>query len=90
LGYADGYHRKLGKGKGSMWIQGKLAPIVGEVCMDMTMIDITQIEGVKEGDTVEVFGKHLSIYEVATWAETIPYEILTSLGQRVKRIYIQD
>jgi len=90
LGYADGYHRKLGKGKGFMWIQGKLAPIVGEVCMDMTMIDITQIDGVKEGDTVEVFGKHLSIYDVATWAETIPYEILTSLGQRVKRIYIQD
>ncbi len=90
LGYADGYHRKLGKGKGSMWIKGKLAPIVGEVCMDMTMIDITSIDGVKEGDTVEVFGKHLSIFEVATWAETIPYEILTSLGQRVKRIYIQD
>lgn len=90
LGYADGYHRKLGKGKGAMWIQGMLAPTVGEICMDMTMIDITQIDGVKEGDIVEVFGKHLSIYDVAHWAETIPYEILTSLGQRVKRIYIQD
>jgi alanine racemase len=90
LGYADGYHRKLGKGKGAMWVHGKLAPTVGDICMDMTMIDVTNIAEVKEGDTVEVFGKNVSIDQMATWAETIPYEILTSIGQRVKRIYIQD
>ena len=90
LGYADGYSRKLGRGKGFMWVQGKLAPVVGDICMDMAMIDITDIPSVKEGDLVEVFGTHLPIEQVAKWAETIPYEILTSIGQRVKRIYIQD
>lgn len=90
LGYADGYSRKLGRNKGSMWVQGKLAPVVGDICMDMTMIDITDIAGVQEGDDVEVFGSHLTIEQVANWAETIPYEILTSIGQRVKRVYIQD
>lgn len=90
LGYADGYSRKLGRNKGSMWVQGKLAPVVGDICMDMTMIDITDIAGVQEGDEVEVFGSHLTIEQVANWAETIPYEILTSIGQRVKRVYIQD
>lgn len=90
LGYADGYSRKLGCNKGSMWIQGKLAPVVGDICMDMTMIDITDIPGVKEGDDVEVFGSNLPVEQLASWAETIPYEILTSIGQRVKRVYIQD
>jgi alanine racemase len=73
-----------------MWVQGKLAPVVGDICMDMTMIDITDIPGVQEGDDVEVFGSNLPIEQVANWAETIPYEILTSIGQRVKRVYIQD
>ncbi len=90
LGYADGYARKLGRGKGSMWVGGQLAPIVGDICMDMTMIDITGIVNVHVGDTVEVFGPHLTIDQVSKWAETIPYEILTTIGQRVKRIYIQD
>ena len=90
LGYADGYSRQLGLGKGAMWVNGALAPIVGDICMDMTMIDITAIPLVKEGDQVEVFGKNLAITQVAKWAGTIPYEILTSIGQRVKRIYITD
>ena len=90
LGYADGYSRRFGRGKGAMWVNGALAPIVGDVCMDMTMIDITDIMGVQEGDTVQVFGNQLPIEQVAEWAETIPYEILTSIGQRVKRIYIED
>ena len=90
LGYADGYSRKLGRGRGAMWVNGHLAPIVGDVCMDMTMIDITDIPDVKVGDKVEAFGVHLSILKVSEWAETIPYEILTSIGQRVKRVYIQD
>jgi alanine racemase len=90
LGYADGYSRKLGLGKGAMWVNGLLAPIVGDICMDMTMIDITDIPSVREGDSVQVFGKNLNISQVAKWAGTIPYEILTSIGQRVKRIYIAD
>ena len=90
LGYADGYSRQLGLGKGAMWVNGLLAPIVGDICMDMTMIDITDIASVQEGDAVQVFGKNLAITQVAKWAGTIPYEILTSIGQRVKRIYIAD
>lgn len=90
LGYADGYSRQLGLGKGAMWVNGLLAPIVGDICMDMTMIDITDILSVNEGDSVQVFGKNLAITQVAKWAGTIPYEILTSIGQRVKRIYIAD
>lgn len=90
LGYADGYNRKLGNRKGAMWVSGGRAPIIGDICMDMTMIDITGIPSVKVGDQVEVFGPHLPIEQLASWAETIPYEILTSIGQRVKRVYIQD
>ena len=90
LGYADGYSRHLGLGKGAMWLNGLLAPIVGDICMDMTMIDITDIPSISEGDSVQVFGKNLAITQVAKWAGTIPYEILTSIGQRVKRIYISD
>jgi len=90
LGYADGYSRHLGLGKGAMWLNGLLAPIVGDICMDMTMIDITDIPSVSEGDSVQVFGKNLAITQVAKWAGTIPYEILTSIGQRVKRIYTSD
>ncbi len=90
LGYADGYNRKLGNRKGAMWIAGARAPIIGNICMDMTMIDITALPNVKVGDRVEVFGPNLPIDQLASWAETIPYEILTSIGQRVKRVYIQD
>lgn len=90
LGYADGFNRKLGNRKGAMWVAGARAPIVGDICMDMTMIDITGLAHVKVGDQVEVFGPHLPIEQLASWAETIPYEILTSIGQRVKRVYIQD
>ncbi len=90
LGYADGYSRQLGLGKGAMWVNGLFAPIVGDICMDMTMIDVTDIPSVNEGDSVQVFGKNLAISQVAKWAGTIPYEILTSIGQRVKRIYIAD
>lgn len=90
LGYADGYSRKFGNRKGSMWLAGHRASIIGDICMDMTMIDVTGIPQVKVGDQVEVFGPNLPIEELAVWAETIPYEILTSIGQRVKRVYIQD
>ncbi len=89
LGYADGYPRRLGNGKGRMWVRGKLAPVVGNICMDMTMIDVTDVEGVSEGDVVVVFGKELSVSELAGWAETIPYEIMTGISQRVKRVYYE-
>lgn len=90
IGYADGYGRIFSRGKGAMWIKGQLAPVVGNVCMDMTMIDVTGIEGVQEGDEVEVFGPNISIQAVADQADTIPYEILAGVSQRVKRVYVED
>jgi len=90
IGYADGYPRRLSKGKGKMLIKGKLAPVVGIVAMDMLMLDVTHIPDVMEGDEVIVFGEDLPVQEVAEWAETIPYEILTGISQRVKRVYFQE
>lgn len=90
LGYADGYPRNLGNGAGFMLINGHRAPTVGHVCMDMTMIDVTDTGQVHEGDEVTVFGKGLPVSEVARWAQTIPYEILTGVSQRVKRVYFQE
>ncbi|MEO5995096.1 MAG: bifunctional UDP-N-acetylmuramoyl-tripeptide:D-alanyl-D-alanine ligase/alanine racemase [Chitinophagaceae bacterium] len=89
LGYADGYSRRLGNGNGKMLVNGQLAPVIGQVCMDMTMIDITGISGVEEGDDVIVFGKDLSVVQLAEWADTIPYEIMTGISQRVKRVYYE-
>jgi Alr-MurF fusion protein len=90
IGYADGYTRRLGNGKGKMLVKGQLAPVIGNVCMDMTMIDITDIPMVNEGDDVIVFGKGLPVATVAEWAETIPYEIMTGVSQRVKRVYFEE
>lgn len=90
IGYADGYSRSLGNGVGKMWINGRLAPTIGIISMDMTMIDITGIPGVREGDEVIVFGKELSVRQLSLWSQTIPYEILTSVSQRVKRIYFEE
>jgi alanine racemase len=90
IGYADGFNRKLGNGIGYVFLKGKLAPVVGNVCMDMTMIDVTDIEEVLEGDVVEIFGTHLPVAEVAKWCETIPYEIMTGVSQRVKREYYEE
>jgi alanine racemase len=70
--------------------QGILAPVIGTVCMDMTMIDITGIPDVKEGDEVIIFGKELGVETVAQWAKTIPYEIMTGISQRVKRVYYEE
>ena len=89
IGYADGLSRKLSNGSGKMLINGKLAPIIGNVCMDMAMLDITGIEA-GEGDEVIVFGQQPGIGDIATAAETIPYEILTSISARVKRVYYQE
>jgi alanine racemase len=89
VGYADGLKRSLSNGVGHVVIQGKKAPIVGNVCMDMTMVDVTSIDCI-EGDEVEIFGRSITLHEFAKWCSTIPYEVLTSLSQRVKRIYLQD
>ncbi|MEQ9412291.1 MAG: alanine racemase, partial [Cyclobacteriaceae bacterium] len=75
IGYADGYSRSLGNGVGQVSIRGKKAPVVGNVCMDMTIVDVTDISGAAEGDEVIIFGKDNSIHEVAVQARTIPYEI---------------
>ena len=68
----------------------KLVPIIGNVCMDMTMLDITEFDTVKEGDEVIVFGEKLPLHSLATWAQTIPYEIMTGISQRVKRVYFEE
>jgi alanine racemase len=90
LGYADGYPRRLGNGAGKMMVNGKLVPVIGSVCMDMTMLDITGIGQVEQGDEVIVFGPQLSVAQVAQWAATIPYEIMTGISQRVKRVYFEE
>jgi alanine racemase len=89
IGYADGLNRKLGNGKSYMLVNGQKAPIVGSICMDMAMIDVTAIN-CKEGDEVIVFGQGLSISDVASKIGTIPYEVLTSVSQRVKRVYFYE
>ncbi len=89
LGYADGLDRKLGNKNGQAFIKGKKVTIIGNVCMDMLMLDVTKTE-VHQGDTVEFFGKNIPLAEVAQKAGTIPYEILTGISQRVKRIYIHE
>ena len=89
IGYADGYPRMLGNGNGQVWINGKKAPVVGNVCMDMTMVDVSGIDA-REGDTVILFGPQFSVQEVASRAGTIPYEILTGISQRIKRVYYHD
>ncbi len=87
LGHADGIGREYGHGKTYVLIHGKPAPIIGNVCMDMIMVDVTDIE-CEEGDEVEIFGKNLSANEFAETANTITYEILTGLSQRIKRVLI--
>jgi alanine racemase len=86
VGYADGLRRILSNGVGKLWINGKLAPIIGNICMDMCMIDVTNLD-VKEGDSVEIFGKNLPVATLAQWMQTIPYEVLTGISKRVKRTY---
>lgn len=90
IGYADGYRRSFGNGKAYVLVGNKKAPVIGNVCMDMSMIDVTEIPEVKEGDEVMIFGKDLPVEELASWAETIPYEILTGIGERVKRVYYKE
>lgn len=89
IGYADGFSRSFSRGKGSVLVSGKKAPVIGNVCMDMTMIDVTGIAA-REGDDVIIFGDDLSIHEVAQSIGTIPYEILTNTSARVKRVFVAE
>ncbi|MBR2242814.1 MAG: bifunctional UDP-N-acetylmuramoyl-tripeptide:D-alanyl-D-alanine ligase/alanine racemase [Prevotella sp.] len=89
IGYADGLNRHLGRGRCYCLVNGQKAPYVGNICMDVAMIDVTDIP-CQEGDTVEIFGDHLSVSVLAECLDTIPYEVLTGISNRVKRVYFQD
>ncbi|TNF39156.1 MAG: bifunctional UDP-N-acetylmuramoyl-tripeptide:D-alanyl-D-alanine ligase/alanine racemase, partial [Bacteroidetes bacterium] len=89
VGYADGLRRELGEGRGSLFIRGHRVPVTGTICMDMCMADVTGLN-VKAGDEAEIFGANISIEEIAALCNTIPYEILTSVPPRVKRVYVNE
>lgn len=89
IGHADGINRIYGKGKGFVFINGKKAPIIGNVCMDMILVDVTEIS-CQEGDEVIVFDKTHTAETLAESAGTISYELITSMAHRIKRIYLED
>ncbi len=90
IGYADGYPRALSNGAGKVMIRNKLVPVAGLVCMDMTMVDVTDIPDVVAGEEVVIFGKGISVKDLASWSGTIPYDIMTGISQRVKRVYFEE
>jgi alanine racemase len=89
IGYADGLARILGNGNGKFWVNGQQVPVVGDICMDMCMIDLTNVNA-NEGDGVVIFDAEHGIMEIAKACHTIPYEVLTRVSQRVKRVYYQE
>jgi len=89
IGYADGLSRRLSNGRGHMMVNGKVVPVIGNVCMDMCFIDITGVQA-REGDEVLIFGKEMPITRLAEEMDTIPYEILTGISRRVKRVYFEE
>jgi Alr-MurF fusion protein len=89
IGYADGYDRRLSNGVGKVLLNGRVVPVIGNICMDMCMIDVTGLQ-VAVGDEVELMGEHIKVSDMAGTIGTIPYEILTGISQRVKRIYLQE
>ncbi|MBQ5834606.1 MAG: bifunctional UDP-N-acetylmuramoyl-tripeptide:D-alanyl-D-alanine ligase/alanine racemase, partial [Bacteroidaceae bacterium] len=89
IGSADGLDRRLGNGVGYCLVGGKPAPYVGNICMDVCMIDVTDIP-CAEGDSVEIFGNQLPVTVLSEKLGTIPYEILTSVSERVKRVYYKE
>lgn len=89
IGYADGFSRKLGNGNFSVWINGKACKTIGNICMDMCMVDVTGI-ACKEGDEVIIFESLQQLMDLSIAMETIPYEVLTSISGRVKRVYVQE
>ena len=90
IGYADGLNRHLGRGACYCLVNGQRAPYVGNICMDVAMIDVTDIPDVHEGDMVEIFGEHLPVTVLSDVLDTIPYEVLTAISNRVKKVYFQD
>ena len=90
IGYADGLMRHAGNGQIKVLIRGQEVPIIGNVCMDMCMINVTDIPAVKEGDEVIIFGTDQPIQHLAKALNTIPYEIFTNISPRVKRVYFQE
>lgn len=89
IGYADGYDRHFGNGHAQIWVNGTLCPTVGNVCMDAVMVDVTEAQ-CQVGDRVEIFGEHIPIERLSEARDTIPYEILTSISPRVKRVYYRE
>ena len=89
IGYADGLHRILGNGVGKLMVNGYFVPIIGSICMDMCMVDLTGVVA-NEGDEVTIFGERYPVTELAKQMKTIPYEVFTSISPRVKRIYYQE
>ena len=90
IGYADGIDRRLGRGAANFIVRGTECPTIGNICMDMCMIDVTDVPGVEIGDSVEIFGPTLPIERISDTLGTIPYEILTSISPRVRRIYFRE
>ncbi|MBO4482176.1 MAG: bifunctional UDP-N-acetylmuramoyl-tripeptide:D-alanyl-D-alanine ligase/alanine racemase, partial [Bacteroidales bacterium] len=89
IGYADGYPRELCNGKGKVLVQGQKVPVIGKVCMDMCMLDITGLR-LHEGDEVIVYGEGNTVSEMADAAKLISYELLTRISRRVPRVYVQE
>lgn len=89
IGYADGLNRRRGNGNGKVWVNGFLAPIIGNICMDMCMIDLSRIE-FSEGDDVVIFGEEYSVNNIAKELGTISYEVFTTISTRVKRVFYQE
>ncbi len=90
IGYADGYDRRFGNGTGTVLIHGQPAPLVGSVCMDMCMVDVTEIPAARAGDVAVVFGAGLPLPVLATRIGTIAYELLTNVSERVKRVFVSE
>lgn len=90
IGYADGLNRLLSNGLGEVYVRGQRVPIVGNICMDMAMIDVGSIPDIKVGDSVEIFGENIPVAELAAKLNTIPYEVFTAVSERVKRVFFVD
>ena len=90
IGYADGVFRTAGNGQCSFWIKGHMAPTIGNICMDMFMLDVSDLDNIEVGDVVEIYGKNLPIERAAEQMKTIPLELLCGISSRVRRLYFQS
>jgi alanine racemase len=90
VGYADGLDRHLSCGVGEMYVKGHRVPIVGNICMDACMLDVTDYPDIQVGDQVEIFGKNVPVTEISDKLGTIPYEVLTRISRRVKRVFVKE